>query len=111
MKLYIVLFPKLGDRLAQEELDWFHTKAMNAGIKIRRVHRVEATFHPLFERKVKNIGYETATQIAREAITTGKSVRELCKQYGILSEEDLDLILDPYEMTNPGISGAPLLNK
>ncbi|OKL36027.1 aspartate ammonia-lyase [Domibacillus mangrovi] len=58
-----------------------------------------------------HIGYETATKIAREAIVSGKSVRELCKQYSILSEEDLNQILDPYDMTNPGISGASLLDK
>ncbi len=58
-----------------------------------------------------HIGYETAAKIAREAIISGKSVRELCKQYSILSEEDLNQILDPYEMTNPGISGASLLDK
>lgn len=56
-----------------------------------------------------HIGYETAAKIAREAIIDNKSVRELCKQYGILSEDELNLILDPYEMTNPGISGGLLL--
>lgn len=58
-----------------------------------------------------HIGYEVASRIAREAIQTGKSVRELCLLYNVLSEEELDLILDPYEMTNPGISGASLLFK
>lgn len=58
-----------------------------------------------------HIGYETATKIAREAIVSGKSVRELCRQYSILSEEDLNQILDPYDMTNPGISGASLLDR
>ena len=56
-----------------------------------------------------HIGYETASRIAREAILTGKSVRELCRLYDVLTEEELDLILDPYEMTHPGISGASLL--
>ncbi|AMA72268.1 MULTISPECIES: aspartate ammonia-lyase [Aneurinibacillus] len=58
-----------------------------------------------------HLGYETAARIAREAILTGKSVRELCLYYNVLTEEELDLILDPYEMTNPGIAGASLLFK
>jgi aspartate ammonia-lyase len=58
-----------------------------------------------------HLGYETAARIAREAILTGKSVRELCLYYNVLTEEELDLILDPYEMTDPGISGASLLQK
>ncbi|MBO9130857.1 aspartate ammonia-lyase [Bacillus sp. 165] len=56
-----------------------------------------------------HIGYETASRIAREAILTGKSVRELCLQYKVLTEEELDIILDPFEMTHPEIAGASLL--
>ncbi|MET3293234.1 aspartate ammonia-lyase [Brevibacillus fluminis] len=56
-----------------------------------------------------HLGYEVAARIAREAILTGKSVRELCLQNNVLTEEELDLILDPYEMTHPGIAGKSLL--
>lgn len=56
-----------------------------------------------------HLGYEVAARIAREAILTGKSVRELCLQHNVLTEEELDLILDPYEMTHPGIAGKSLL--
>ncbi|GGF66596.1 aspartate ammonia-lyase [Paenibacillus albidus] len=52
-----------------------------------------------------HLGYETVSRIAREAILSGKSVRELCLKYNVLSEEELNLILDPYEMTHPGIAG------
>jgi aspartate ammonia-lyase len=58
-----------------------------------------------------HIGYEVAARIAREAILKGKSVRELCLLYDVLTEEELDLILNPYEMTKPGISGAALLDR
>ncbi|PGL67676.1 aspartate ammonia-lyase [Bacillus sp. AFS055030] len=58
-----------------------------------------------------HIGYEVAARIAREAILTGKPVRELCLKYDVLSEEELDLILDPFEMTHPGIAGAVLLER
>ncbi|PTM59091.1 aspartate ammonia-lyase [Desmospora activa] len=58
-----------------------------------------------------HIGYEVAARIAREAIVTGASVRDLCLKYNVLSKEELDLILDPYEMTHPGIAGERLLEK
>ncbi|WP_077616185.1 aspartate ammonia-lyase [Caenibacillus caldisaponilyticus] len=58
-----------------------------------------------------HIGYEVAARIAREAILTGQSVRDLCRKYDVLSDEELDLILDPYEMTHPGIAGASLLER
>lgn len=59
-----------------------------------------------------HIGYELAAQIAKEAIATGASVRELCIKSGALTAEQLDKILDPYEMTHPGIAGGrSLINK
>ncbi|MFB9759810.1 aspartate ammonia-lyase [Ectobacillus funiculus] len=58
-----------------------------------------------------HIGYEVAARIAREAILNGKPIRELCLQYDVLSEEELNLILDPYEMTHPGIAGAVLFER
>lgn len=52
-----------------------------------------------------HLGYEAAARIAREAIMTGQSVRDLCLQHDVLTEEELDIILNPYEMTKPGIAG------
>ncbi|MFP3125894.1 aspartate ammonia-lyase [Ectobacillus funiculus] len=58
-----------------------------------------------------HIGYEVAARIAREAILSGEPIRELCLKYNVLTEEELDLILDPYEMTHPGIAGATLFDR
>jgi aspartate ammonia-lyase len=58
-----------------------------------------------------HLGYEVAARIAREATITGKSVRELCLQYDVLTEEELDIILNVYEMTEPGIAGEELLDR
>ncbi|MFB1097689.1 MULTISPECIES: aspartate ammonia-lyase [Bacillaceae] len=58
-----------------------------------------------------HLGYEVAARIAREAILTGKSIRELCLQYDVLTEEELDIILNPYEMTKPGIAGEELFDR
>ncbi|WJH35946.1 aspartate ammonia-lyase [Paenibacillus aurantius] len=56
-----------------------------------------------------HLGYEAAARIARTAIETGRSVRELCLENNVLTEEELDIILNPYEMTDPGIAGKSLL--
>jgi aspartate ammonia-lyase len=53
-----------------------------------------------------HVGYETAARIAREANVTGKPVRELILRDKVLTKEQLDAILDPFEMTKPGIAGA-----
>lgn len=52
-----------------------------------------------------HIGYETASKLAREAYLTGASIRELCLKYDVLTEEQLEQILNPYAMTRPGIAG------
>ncbi|SDZ49352.1 aspartate ammonia-lyase [Evansella caseinilytica] len=55
-----------------------------------------------------HVGYEAAAAIAKEAIKTGRPVREICEERGVLSQKELDFILDPFEMTKPGISGRKL---
>ena len=47
------------------------------------------------------IGYEKASELAKTAFKTGKTIRQLCKEQGILSEEQLDAALDPWRMTEP----------
>ncbi|MDY6147609.1 MAG: aspartate ammonia-lyase [Porphyromonas sp.] len=47
------------------------------------------------------IGYKNSTKIAKEALETGKGVYDLILEHGILSKEDLDLILSPENMIKP----------
>ncbi|HBN85788.1 MAG TPA: aspartate ammonia-lyase, partial [Clostridiales bacterium] len=56
-----------------------------------------------------HIGYQKATEIAKEALETGAPVRELLIRDKLLTSEELDIILNPISMTRPGISGAELL--
>jgi len=58
-----------------------------------------------------HVGYKTSARIAKTAIKTGESVRKLILDEGILSEKEMDEILEPYGMTTPGISGEELLKK
>lgn len=45
-----------------------------------------------------HIGYKNSTKIAKEALETGKSVYDLVLEKGLLSQEQLDTILDPKNM-------------
>ena len=47
------------------------------------------------------IGYEKASEIAKEAGRTGKSVKEIVVEKGILSKEEADKVLDPKHLTAP----------
>lgn len=52
-----------------------------------------------------HIGYERAADIAKLAQKTGRRVRDLIIEANLLNEDELDIILDPYAMTKPGITG------
>ena len=52
------------------------------------------------------IGYDKAAEIAKECAKTGKTVREVCREWQILPEQELAAALDPYEMTKPGGEGS-----
>ena len=47
------------------------------------------------------IGYERAAAIAREAFETGKSVYDLAKERGVISETQLDRLLSPEQLVKP----------
>ncbi len=47
------------------------------------------------------IGYKRAAELAKEALLTGSTIRALAIKYGFMSAEQLDKVLDPYEMTKP----------
>ena len=41
------------------------------------------------------LGYETATEIAKEALATGRGVYDLVLERGLMTRDDLDRVLDP----------------
>ncbi|RMG52186.1 MAG: class II fumarate hydratase [Acidobacteria bacterium] len=49
------------------------------------------------------IGYDAAAKIAKEAYETGRTVREIAREKRVLPEDELDRVLDPRRMTEPGI--------
>ena len=48
-----------------------------------------------------HIGYENAAKMAKKAFASGKTIRELCREDGILPEATLREALDPWSMTEP----------
>ncbi|WP_055598258.1 aspartate ammonia-lyase [Streptomyces aureus] len=47
------------------------------------------------------IGYQRATELARQCMDTGLSVRTLAARGGLLTEEELDARLDPWKLAHP----------
>jgi fumarate hydratase class II len=53
------------------------------------------------------VGYEAAAAIAKEAAKSGRTIREVAREQTALSEDDLERVLDPVAMTQPGLTGTP----
>ncbi len=58
---------------------------------------------------VPHIGYKPAAAIAKESLKTGTPVREIILREGIMTNENLDEILNANELTKPGIAAKHLL--
>jgi aspartate ammonia-lyase len=52
------------------------------------------------------IGYALAAAIAKEAVATGKTIRQLVLDKEIFTQAELDQILEPHELTEPGVAGG-----
>jgi fumarate hydratase class II len=48
-----------------------------------------------------HIGYENAAKMAKDAFASGRTIRELCREQGVLPEATLRDALDPMSMTEP----------
>jgi fumarate hydratase class II len=51
-----------------------------------------------------HIGYDNGARIVKQAVATGRSVRELVLEAGLMSEEELDTALDLKKMTEGGVT-------
>jgi len=52
------------------------------------------------------IGYDNAAKLAKDAFASGRTIRELALEQG-MEPADLDRLLDPASMTEPGLDGGP----
>jgi aspartate ammonia-lyase len=60
---------------------------------------------------VPYVGYENAAKIAKLALETGIPVKEILFKEGLLTEDEIEEIIDCYAMTEPGIAAKHLLDK
>lgn len=51
------------------------------------------------------IGYAKGAEVVKEALATGKRIPQIVLEKKLMSKEELDRILDPIQMTEPGITG------
>lgn len=92
--------------LLRKGLDVF-TKSCIKGIQAdekRCLELVENSF-TLCTALTNHIGYDKASEVSKMCLKSGRTLREVIIEEGILDEESLNSILNPIDMTRPGIPG------
>ena len=56
---------------------------------------------------VPAVGYDMSAEIAKKAAKTGQTIREVAREETQLSEDELNKLLNPEKMTEPGLGGGP----
>jgi aspartate ammonia-lyase len=51
------------------------------------------------------LGYGLAAEISKQAVREGRTIREIVVERGIFTAEELDELLSPHELTEPGVAG------
>ena len=89
-------------QLLSNAMDTLREKCID-GITANEAHCREMVLHSIGIVTALNpyIGYKNSTKIAKEALETGKSVYNLVLEHNILSQEQLDDILNPENMLAP----------
>ena len=52
------------------------------------------------------LGYARTAEVAKQAAATGRTIREVVLESGLLKASQLDVILSPERMTRPGLAGS-----
>ena len=100
----------LDDRAAlrlYRDLARSNTERCVRGIQANTAHCQKLAEHSMGLATALNpyIGYAAAAEVAKEALSRGVSLRQVLLEKGYLTEAQLEAILDPFAMTQPGIPG------
>jgi aspartate ammonia-lyase len=91
--------------LMKNVVDLFEKKCIcNIDINIERCRSNVEKSSALATALVHYIGYDKASEIAKIAQVENKTIREVMEK-GLVLPDILDKILDPYQVTKPGIPG------
>jgi fumarate hydratase class II len=105
-----VMMPVLSHNLSESISVLANAARVFAERCVEGLQANEARARELVERNVivvtalnPHIGYDAGAKVAKEALATGKSVREIVLEHGLMTEADLDRALDLKKMTEGGV--------
>ena len=92
----IELLANAADTFATRGVDGIEANEQRARELVERNAIIVTALNP-------HIGYDNGARIAKESVATGRSVRELVLEAGLMSEDELDEALDLKGMTEGGL--------
>jgi fumarate hydratase class II len=92
----IELLANAADTFATRGVDGIEANEQRARELVERNAIIVTALNP-------HIGYDNGAKIAKESVATGRSVRELVLEAGLMSENELDEALDLKGMTEGGL--------
>ena len=92
----IELLASASDTLAEKCIDGIVANVDRARELVEKNIIVVTSLNP-------HIGYDKGAEIAKEAFASGRNVREVALEAGVMSESDLDAALDIKKMTEGGV--------
>jgi len=91
-----------SSRLLRQSMEVLRTKCVEGiGADAERGRELLDRSTALATALSPHIGYAATAEIAKEAVRTGKSIRQLARERGVLSDAQLDTLLAPERMTSP----------
>jgi fumarate hydratase, class II len=105
-----VMLPLIGRNLL-EQIGLLASASANFAEKLvdglkanrQRIESLNESSLALATALAPHIGYDKATEIAKESFATGKTIREIARERRVLPEEQLERALDLRRQTEPGI--------
>jgi fumarate hydratase class II len=92
----IELLANAADTFAEKCVDGLEANEQRARELVEKNAIIVTALNP-------HIGYDNGARIAKEAVATGRSVRELVLEAGLMSEDEVDEALDIKGMTEGGL--------
>jgi fumarate hydratase class II len=106
------MMPMMADHLLESVRLLANASKNLAGRCVRGIEANEDRMRSLVERSLAlataltpKIGYDAAAGIVKEAFSTGKTVLQVSREQDILTEKELERLLDPKRLTTHGLLG------
>lgn len=81
------------------------------GADEKRCRRWLEESHSFITALTPHLGYNRSSELVKQSIRENKNLRQIILDLELFSDEDLEAIFTPGELTRPGVAGAKIMKK